>query len=106
MGNCFIIPTHRRRGIGRMIMDAFTEKADELGLEAFCEATPLGALLYKKYGFISPGLIHIKAPMNENPSPRWKELEKELLPVEFLPMWRPVGGKLEENIKKPWDMGE
>lgn len=101
---CFTIPKYRRQGIGRLLMDRFIQKADEMKMETFIDASPLGAILYEKYGFVSPGVIHIKAPQNENPSARWKELEELLLPLESSPQWRPVGGKCDKDTKKPWEI--
>jgi len=85
-----------------MIMDAFVSKADAMGMESFIDATELGAILYQKHGFVTPGWVHIHAPVQENPSARWEELKDLLLPLECLPQWRPVGGRFDENTKKPW----
>lgn len=84
-------------------MDWGIQKADEMKFESFIDATEMGALLYKEYGFISPGYAEIKAPANANPSARWKELEELLLPLELMPQWRPVGGKLDKDTRKPWE---
>lgn len=44
-------PEHHRRGVGAMHLKWGTEKADELGLPAYLEASPMGQPLYKKWGF-------------------------------------------------------
>lgn len=61
------------------MMEWGIKKADELGVDAFVEATETGKLLYEKYGFI----IYYKVVVNtiiENPSLAWRTLEKELPP--------------------------
>lgn len=44
-------PDHHRRGAGGMLVQWGCEKADELGVEAFLEASPMGQPLYARYGF-------------------------------------------------------
>lgn len=44
-------PDHHRRGAGGMLVQWGCEKADELGVEAFLEASVMGQPLYAKYGF-------------------------------------------------------
>jgi GNAT superfamily N-acetyltransferase len=44
-------PDHHRRGAGAMLVQWGCEKADELGVEAFLEASPMGQPLYARYGF-------------------------------------------------------
>jgi ribosomal protein S18 acetylase RimI-like enzyme len=44
-------PMHQRRGAGAMIVSWGCQKADELGLVAYLEASAAGRGLYKKYGF-------------------------------------------------------
>lgn len=87
-------------------MDYGTQKADKLGWDIHLDATRIGALLYQHYGFISPpsGWSSIKAPENTNPSARWKELEKTLLPLEHLPMWRPANLKVDKDHPIPWEV--
>lgn len=102
---CFVTPKYRRQGVGRLLMDWGVQKADRLGMESYLDSTPMGVPLYEQYGYVSPGWVHVKAPENTNPSARWKVLEATLVPFEFLPMWRPVGGKVDENTKKPWESG-
>lgn len=80
------------------------QKADELRLESYIDASELGAHLYEGYGFVSPGWVHITAPVNDEPSARWKQLKELLLPFKFKPQWRPIGGKFDESIQKPWEI--
>lgn len=44
-------PNHQRRGAGSLLMQWAVDKADELGLDAFIEASPAGRHLYSRYGF-------------------------------------------------------
>ena len=52
-------------------------KADELGLEAFVEATNSGAGLYKAHGFIVTDEVQVDTK-REGSSEEWKRLEKEI----------------------------
>lgn len=45
------LPQHERRGAGSMLIRWGCEKADEAGLEAYLEASPVGAPLYARHGF-------------------------------------------------------
>jgi GNAT superfamily N-acetyltransferase len=45
------LPDHHRRGAGGMLLQWGCEKADELGVEAFVEASLMGQPLYARYGF-------------------------------------------------------
>ena len=76
-------------------------KADELGLEAFVEATNSGASLYKAHGFIITDEIKVDTK-REGSSEEWKRLEKEF-PVQYTFMWRPKDGKFEKGKTViPW----
>lgn len=44
-------PDHQRRGAGSLLLQWAADKADELGMEVFIEASPLGRHLYSKFGF-------------------------------------------------------
>jgi GNAT superfamily N-acetyltransferase len=45
------LPKHERRGAGSMLVRWGCEKADEAGVEAYLEASPLGVPLYSRHGF-------------------------------------------------------
>ncbi|KAH7378239.1 hypothetical protein BKA66DRAFT_147710 [Pyrenochaeta sp. MPI-SDFR-AT-0127] len=45
------LPNHERRGAGSMLVRWGCEKADEAGVEAYLEASPMGAPMYARHGF-------------------------------------------------------
>lgn len=45
------LPQHERRGAGSMLVRWGTERADEAGVEAYLEASPMGAPMYARHGF-------------------------------------------------------
>ena len=55
------------------------QKADELSLDSFIEASESGKLLYEKFGFVHFDTLFIDMKL-ENPSEEWQKLEKELPP--------------------------
>lgn len=48
-------PKHQKRGAGSMLVKKGLEIADEKGLNAVLEASPAGAPLYKKHGYVEKG---------------------------------------------------
>lgn len=78
------------------------KKADETGLESYTDATREGVPLYETCGFTKAAEVDFDASKDE-PSPRWRELQQELLPFTFWPMWRPVRGHFEQGAKVPWE---
>lgn len=48
---CVVLPQHQRRGAGAMLVQWGCEKADEAGVEAYLEASLMGAPLYARYNF-------------------------------------------------------
>jgi len=47
------LPEHERRGAGSMLVRWGCDRADEAGVEAYLEASPMGAPMYAKHGFIA-----------------------------------------------------
>lgn len=45
-------PAHERKGAGKMLLEWGCKKADEQGLDAYLDATPIGRPLYQRYGFV------------------------------------------------------
>jgi GNAT superfamily N-acetyltransferase len=48
---CFTDPEFHRRGAGKMLVNWGIQRADELGVKAFVEASPEGRRLYESCGF-------------------------------------------------------
>ena len=96
-------PGYRRRGVGNMLVEWGTKKADEMHVEAFVEATDDGRPLYARHGFHYTDPIVLDAKVDE-PSEECKALEEELrLPIVIHAMWRPVGGKFTDGETAiPW----
>ena len=101
---CFVHPEYRRRGIGRLLMAWGVNKADEMGLESYIDATEAGIPLYEMCGYVKASRVDFNASKDE-PSPQWNKLQEELLPFAFWPMWRPVGGKFGHDTMEPWKHG-
>ena len=53
-------PGQGRRGAGKMLMQWGVERADEAGVEAFLEASPMGVGLYRGFGFEEVGGFEVK----------------------------------------------
>ncbi|KAK6208253.1 hypothetical protein LQW54_007035 [Pestalotiopsis sp. IQ-011] len=58
---CFVHSSHRRRGAASLMLKWGTDKADELGLEAFIESTDIARPAYKKHGFRVIGELNMDA---------------------------------------------
>ncbi|KAL1608293.1 hypothetical protein SLS60_003233 [Paraconiothyrium brasiliense] len=48
---CVVLPQHERRGAGSMLVQWGCERADEAGVEAYLEASLVGAPMYERLGF-------------------------------------------------------
>ncbi|KAF3010853.1 hypothetical protein E8E13_009035 [Curvularia kusanoi] len=77
------LPQHERRGAGSMLVSWGTQKADEAGVEAYLEASPMGAPMYAKHGF---------EPQKKVALDLIKYGGKEVL--EFILMKRPASAKV------------
>ncbi|ORY10182.1 hypothetical protein BCR34DRAFT_588787 [Clohesyomyces aquaticus] len=51
LDTCVTHPAHHRRGAGGMLVQWGCDQADANGVECYLEASPMGAPLYKRYGF-------------------------------------------------------
>jgi GNAT superfamily N-acetyltransferase len=49
---CYVHPDWQGKGAGKLLVQWGTEKADELGLRTFVEASYSGRPLYEKFGFV------------------------------------------------------
>ena len=100
----FTHPSSRRQGAADLILNWGIQKAAELGVEMWLDATVYGVPLYKKHGFIVVNENVIR-PHTANPDEEWKRVEAELMPITMWQMWRPVGGKYEEGkTVRPWEV--
>lgn len=76
-----VSPTHQRRGVGSQLVQWGTTRADADGLEAYLDATPKGAPIYKRLGFEG------RTPVRMPPGYAYGD------DYDILPMVRkPVGG--------------
>ncbi|KAI1809054.1 hypothetical protein GGS20DRAFT_573742 [Poronia punctata] len=99
----FTHPMYRRKGVGQRFMDWGMAKADEMGVEMFLDATPVGKPLYDVNGFVEVE-NNIILPRTENPDDAWKATEKKTGHSTWYLMWRPIGGNYEEGkTAKPWE---
>lgn len=99
----FTHPDYRRQGVADKLMQWGVEKADELGLEMWLNATPGAIALYKKHGFV-PLQENNLVPTTENPSSEWNEFKDGLNLAPACVMWRPIGGDfVDGKTIKPWE---
>jgi GNAT superfamily N-acetyltransferase len=101
-------PSHRHRGVGRMLIRWGTTKADELGIETAISSLDSARGAYERCGF---GCIEV-IPPNPRLEERLGELEKEgrgqkwkdLLDDDLSGwlMWRPIGRDWMDGDKAPW----
>jgi GNAT superfamily N-acetyltransferase len=95
-------PSHRRKGLASYVMQWGVDKADELGMECYLEASAMGQKLYERFAFGS--LMRLSYDMNRaDADDTWRRLEHELTPPPFTIMWRPPMGIWEKGLKMPWD---
>lgn len=77
------------------------KKADELGIEMWIDATPIGLPLYnKRHDFI---VVHesVLEPKTEHPNEEWNKVKEEFGHVVVTHLWRPAYGKLQEGQAIP-----
>ena len=85
-----------------MLLDWGIEKSNELDLEIWLNSGPTGKSLYEKNGFVALEKVTVR-PETSEPDERWRQMERELLPITTWPMWRPRGGRyIEGKTAKPW----
>jgi len=81
-------PNYRYQGLGRMLIEWGTNKANELGVETIVVSVPFAVPVYEKTGFGIVEQIDVDFSIS-NPSAKWKEYQSEDLRA-FL-MWKPAG---------------
>ena len=76
------------------MMEWGTKKADELGLEIFIEASPLGSQLYTKHGFRVLEIAEIvPAPALDEDNEEWKRWRDLTTGLRCAILKRPVNGR-------------
>ncbi|KAI0156511.1 acyl-CoA N-acyltransferase [Xylariaceae sp. FL1272] len=85
--NIFTHPDYRGQGIGQKIMEWGFRQADDLGLDIFLDATPVGKPLYDRNGFVSveENVTDIAANGFDD---QWDEMAETVGPFTFWLMLR------------------
>ena len=97
-----VLPSHRGKGIGNLLMSWGMQKAEELDYQVWMEATEMGRGLYKKFGFRVLFKLAFDS-YKENPSATWLKLQEERTPDSFYPMWKAAKSqKFEDGMELPW----
>ncbi|KAF9887282.1 hypothetical protein FE257_010410 [Aspergillus nanangensis] len=99
----FVLPEYRRLGIADLLLEDSCRRADELGIECWTEAVATTSLVVDmRHGFI-PYRKHAVLPQADSPDREWKDMEEKMQPLQFWPMWRPVGGRIVVGeTMPPW----
>ena len=88
-----VLPRHRGKGIGSLLMSWVIGKARELDYQCWVEATETGKRLYKKFGYRV--VVKIACDMsNDKSGDEWHRLEHDLTPDPYYAMWRPAESTL------------
>ena len=89
----YTVAEHRRRGANTLMIEWGTKKADELGLETWLEATPLGSMIYTKNGFRLDQMVELSPPAElREDDDKWRHLEEVYKDYRLAIMRRPVNG--------------
>jgi GNAT superfamily N-acetyltransferase len=87
-------PSHRLRGIGSLLMKVGVQRADDLNVECWMEASTMG----KPFDTERP-----------NASDEWRKCAHEMTPPPIFAMWRPKRGMWKnadgKDAKMPWALG-
>ncbi|KAF2796037.1 GNAT acetyltransferase-like protein [Melanomma pulvis-pyrius CBS 109.77] len=73
---CVTHPNSRHRGAASLSLQWGIEKADEMNVEAFIEATVDGAQLYERFGFVTKHIMNLRMEEVDADS-EWRRLEEE-----------------------------
>ena len=69
-----VLPSHRRRGVGSLLMNVGVKRADELNLECWMEASGTGKPLYETFGFKPVAPIEFDTE-KDNASDTWRKCQ-------------------------------
>ncbi|EEP79695.1 predicted protein [Uncinocarpus reesii 1704] len=105
----FTLPEYRGHGVGRMLVEWGTQKADSLGVECWLDASPHGQPVYEKQGFVyimdqylAPEMDEENMSVEEKKELKW--LRETMEPIHVTCMWRPKRGRYVEGVTvKPWE---
>lgn len=93
-----VLPEHRRKGVGQMLMQEATRLADEFKVATWLEASLLGKPLYIKLGFRDIAQVDLDTT-EAGQTDSWRRCQHELTPGPISCMWRPVQGVWEIDGK-------
>ncbi|KAL8952476.1 MAG: hypothetical protein Q9222_001617 [Ikaeria aurantiellina] len=96
----FTSADYRRQGVNSLMLEWGKKKADELGLELWLEATPMGSRLYAKHGFGFQYMVDLY-PSKElrEDSIEWRHWEEVTKNHRVAVMKRPVNGVWKDGDK-------
>ncbi|KAI1826380.1 hypothetical protein F4861DRAFT_105195 [Xylaria intraflava] len=87
----FTHPDYRRRGVGQQFLNWGMNKADQMGVDLFLDATPVGKPAYDANGFrVLEKTVII--PQTDNPDEKWKEAEEKIGHSTWWLMCKPLRG--------------
>lgn len=98
---CVVLPEYQKRGIGQALMAWGLTQTDQLGLESYIEATPVGRKLYERCGYRMIARVDIDIK-DDDRGEEWKRIRSQTLPSSFNCMWRPGNGLWAEEPQKTW----
>lgn len=91
---------HRRKEVANLFTKWVLNRADEIGLEIWVDASPPGQPVYEKLRFIPYKVDKVSPVMppgyTAEQKAEWEKMEKDILPIESITMWRPKGGRFVE----------
>lgn len=89
----YTLAEHRRRGANTLMMEWGTRKADELGLETWLEASPLGSMIYTRHGFGFHHMVELHpSPELQADNDEWRHWEDATKDHRLAVMRRPLNG--------------
>ena len=93
-----VLPAHRGRGVGGLLMAWGNSFADERNCQCWMEATETGKRLYERWGYSVLFKVCVEAS-KDDAGLLWRKLQREMTPEPFYAMWRP--GKSESGNTLP-----